>query len=115
LHPFSGPAYDSTGYRTTFSLLITELLLFAPPLNTIGATMNLLNISLLFQNMSSDSEDDSWHDTYPKNTLLLLSPPGQLGVVVPMSTTTRLPHRVKSGKEVYVIYNDLTITYNGNR
>jgi hypothetical protein len=66
--------------------------------------------------MSSDSEDDQWFDTYPKDILLFLSPPGKLGVVVPMSTKTRLPHRVKSGvKEVYVIYNDLTVTYNGNR
>jgi len=41
--------------------------------------------------MSSDSEDDIWHNTYPKNTHLLLTPDGQDGVLIPMRTETRLP------------------------
>jgi hypothetical protein len=52
---------------------------------------NLIKLLCSFQKMSSDSEDEAWHITYPKNTHLLLSPGGQEGVLIPMTTETRLP------------------------
>jgi hypothetical protein len=66
--------------------------------------------------MTSDSEDDMWYETYPKNTNLLLSPSDQPGVLIPMTTDTKLPHRYKGGKgQYYVVYNDLSASFNGNR
>jgi hypothetical protein len=41
--------------------------------------------------MSSDSEDDIWHNTCTKYTHLLLTPDGQDGMLIPMTTGTRLP------------------------
>ena len=75
-------------------------------------------IELLLQNMdmAAESNDDSWHETYPRETYLLLTPSDQTGVMIHMTPETRLPHRYKSGKgETYIVYNDLTVTFNGNR
>jgi len=67
------------------------------------------------QNMSSDSEDE-WYDNYPRNICLILSPSNHAGVMIRLSTETKLPHRHKCGRgEVYVVYNDLSISFNGNR
>ncbi len=46
--------------------------------------------------MSSDSEDENWHKTYPKNTHLLLTPVGRDGVLIPMTTETKLPFAYRS-------------------
>jgi hypothetical protein len=56
--------------------------------------------------MSSDSEDDIWHNTYPKNTHLLLTPDGQDGVLIPMRTETRLPfsYRLQRIKKITVFF-----------
>jgi hypothetical protein len=68
------------------------------------------------QTMSSDNDDDQWFETYPKNTFLVLSPTGYPAVAFPMTTETKLPYRHKAAKgQAYVIYNDLTISFNGNR
>jgi hypothetical protein len=48
------------------------------------------------QKMSSDSEDENWHKTYPKNTHLLLTPVGRDGVLIPMTTETKLPFAYRS-------------------
>jgi hypothetical protein len=67
--------------------------------------------------MSSDSEDDlPWFNTYPKNIYLLLTPSTQPGVMIHMTTDTKLLHRYRSGKgQNYVVYNDLSVCFNGNR
>jgi hypothetical protein len=66
--------------------------------------------------MSSDNDDEHWFETYPKNTFQVLSLSGYPAEAFPMTTETKLPYRHKAGKgQVYVIYNDLTITFNGNR
>jgi hypothetical protein len=56
--------------------------------------------------MSSDSEDDIWHNTYPKNTHLLLTPDGQDGVLIPMRTETRLPfsYRLQRIQKITVFF-----------
>jgi hypothetical protein len=67
--------------------------------------------------MSSDSEDDmGWYNTYPRNLYLLLSPSNQPSVMIRLTTETKLPYRHKSGKgQHYVVYNDLSVSFNGNR
>jgi hypothetical protein len=70
-----------------------------------------------FADMSPESDDDlGWYETYPRNSYLLLSPSNQPGVMIPLTMETKLPHRFISGKgQQYVVYNDLTVSYNGNR
>jgi hypothetical protein len=64
----------------------------------------------------SDSEDENWNNTFPRNVTLLLTPPGYDGVMIPMTTQTRLPYSYRAGKgQYYTVNNDLTVTFNGNR
>jgi len=64
----------------------------------------------------TDDEDDMWFNTYRRNTYLLLTPTGHSGVIIPMTEDTKLPHRYRPGKgQQFVVNNDLTVTYNGNR
>jgi hypothetical protein len=64
----------------------------------------------------SDSEDEMWHTTYPKTISLLVTPVGQAGVTIAMTTETRLPHSHRAGKgQYFTINNDLSVSYNGNR
>jgi hypothetical protein len=66
--------------------------------------------------MSSDNDEEHWFETYPKKTFLVLSLSGYPAVAFPMTTETKLPYQLKAAKgQVYDIYNNLTITFNGNR
>jgi hypothetical protein len=42
--------------------------------------------------MASDSDDEVWHDTYPRNVNLLLTPMNNEGVIVSLTTSTKLPY-----------------------
>jgi len=51
--------------------------------------------------MSFDSDDETWHETYPKNVSLLLNPvEGGVGALLRMTTETKLPFPYRS-KKIY--------------
>ncbi len=65
----------------------------------------------------SDSEDENWIVTYPKNVGLLLNPGGGHNVVlIQMTTKTHLPFPYRAGKGLYyIVNNDLLVSFNGTR
>jgi hypothetical protein len=52
----------------------------------------MTNDKFFFRKMSSDSEEENWHETYPKTVNLLLTPAGQTGVMFSITSGTRLPY-----------------------